>query len=327
MAEMCQASAWASGLVAARQLRRLTAGVRVWLSHLKKPHTHLTTTSKKPIATRMSLRCSSVFSRKLVLDPRASENVAPCGCGLPCPATAHLTSDTSLPTALIISGSERCFERARLEVHRAGFTTVERIAAEFIDEKNTTARCCKGGKCGRGRRSKPAHRARVDGIARAHRRAWESAIRADAPRVIFEDDVETLGSPSDVTYALGRCEATPGCGIAFLGIAFASYLLSHAYYVSPLAARTLLRDTRELCNLQGQDYAIAGMCTWNKTRCTLPPRGLYRSDSGRGAYQGWGLFVQNTRAVPAYNSMINYARGKAGAGNWSSGAAEAFQRC
>lgn len=231
-----------------------------------------------------------------------------------------------LPTALVISGQARCYERARAQVSSRGFLSVDRVAAEFIDERNILSKCCKDGHCGRGRRSKPSHRARVDGIARAHRRAWQSAVADRRPRVIFEDDVEALGDAADVAYAISRCE-TERCDIAFLGVAFAfqnstSYLLSHAYYVSPLAAKLLLKSTRELCNDRGQDYHIASLCERRRVNCTLPPRGLYTKST-----QGWGLFVQNTKKVPAYNSLINFARGRNSAGNWSKEAAERFHRC
>ena len=153
-------------------------------------------------------------------------------------------------------------------------------------------------------------------------------MRDGRPRAIFEDDIEALGSANDVSYALRRCGATSGCDVAFLGVGMASYLLSHAYYVTPAAASMLLRGTKELCNLHGQDYAIQALCLYNRTKCTLPPRGLYSPHSGDGkAFQGWGLYVQNVGAVPSYNSMINFARGKAAAANWSRAAAESFQRC
>ena len=280
------------------------------------------------------LRCASPFSSHLATGHgRQWENASPCPCGLPCPATheaapAPTAPAASLPTALIISGSSRCFNRAKVEVsERGGLTSVDRIAADFIDENTILAQCCKH-KCGRGRRSKPSHRARVDGIARAHRRAWAAAVADGRPRVVFEDDVEALGesAQADVAYAIRRCELA-GCGIAFLGVAFAfqnttSYLLSHAYYVSPHAASLLLKITRPICNERGQDYHIASLCERNRVNCTLPPRGLYTK-----ATQGWGTFVQNTRRVPAYNSLINFARGKHGAGNWTREAAERFQRC
>jgi hypothetical protein len=292
------------------------------------------TSTALPLTTP-ALRCASPFASRLATaHGRREENVAPCTCGLPCPAAAPTTtswlrrSAETLPTALIISGSSRCFDRAKVEVsQRGGFASVDRIAAEFIDENTTLAKCCKN-KCGRGRRSKPSHRARVDGIAQAHRRAWAAAVADGHPRVVFEDDIEALGdsTQTDVAYAIRRCE-TSACGVAFLGVAFAfqnqtSYLLSHAYYVSPYAASLLLRITRSLCNERGQDYHIASLCARRRVNCTLPPRGLYTKGT-----QGWGLFVQNTRRVPAYNSLINFARGKNGASNWTRESAERFHRC
>ena len=89
------------------------------------------TIKSMPVAA--SVRCSSVLSPRLATDhPKPGMNVAPCNCGSPCPAPSY--SSAALPTALIISGSARCFARARAEVERGGgFTSVERIAAEFID--------------------------------------------------------------------------------------------------------------------------------------------------------------------------------------------------
>ena len=60
-----------------------------------------------------------------------------------------------------------------------------------------------------------------------------------------------------------------GCGIAFLGIAFSSYLLSHAYYVAPSAARMLLNITKEACNPRSQDYAMRDLCVHNQSAARL----------------------------------------------------------
>ena len=297
-------------------------------------------------------RCASVFARKLLVGAtlrvgtddfwafyKPSENIAPCACGRDCPDEAFAASRRILPEALVISGADRCYSRARKQLEALGFARVRRVGAVFIDANHTAALCCKSASCGRGRGLKrkltaatePAHRARIDGITRAHRRAWELIVRDNVPRAIFEDDIEALGSSRDVAYAISRCELgqAPGsCGVAFLGIAFSSYLLSHAYYVSTAAARMLLNSTRDSCNARTQDYAIRDLCVSGRSNCTLPPRGLYKWDSGGGRFDGWGLFVQNTGRLRSYNGLIGTSKRLGlGAVDWSPAAAKAFQRC
>ena len=100
--------------------------------------------------------------------------------------------------------------------------------------------------------------------------------------------------------------------------------------MAPLAAALLLNATRELCNPRGQDYVMQDLCaawpnSWHNghhVRCTLPPRGLSRSGT-----QGWGLFVQNARVIPSYNRIINGARGRTVASNWTVAGAQQWERC
>lgn len=149
-------------------------------------------------------RCASVFARKHQVGNalwvgnaasemyKPSENAAPCECGRACPYLASTAAP--LPAAVIISGSVRCYERARLQLVSVGFTSISRIASVFLDANQIAATCCKDGNCGRGRGTKrarsalsePAQRARIDGIARTHRRAWEQSVSDGLPRVIFE---------------------------------------------------------------------------------------------------------------------------------------------
>lgn len=307
-----------------------------------------------PSLSSSTTRCASVFARKLVVGSalrigrpdfyefyKPGENPAPCACGRACPDEAFAAASHRMPDALVISGADRCFDRARVQLEAVGFDRVERVDAVFVDANETAARCCRTANCARGRGVKrkltsateAARRARIDGITRAHRRAWELVIRHNQPAAIFEDDMEALGSARDVAYAIKRCELgtsmVPGCGVAFLGIAFSSYLLSHAYYVSTTAARMLLNSTRQACNARTQDYAIRDLCQSGRVNCTLPPRGLYKSDSGSGRFDGWGLFVQNTARVRSYNAMIGTTSSRlvGMAVNWNQAAANAFQRC
>ena len=285
--------------------------------------------------TRRGLTCGPVFSRRLVgvrllaASPSLrNETPSPCECGKRCPSVPALLPSL---TTLIISSRDRCFDRAWNEAARGGLGTSmkHRINAEFVSENTTLKHCCKdGGSCGQGRRSKPSHRARVDGIARAHRRAWEYVVRTNRPGIVFEDDVDFVGSPGDTAYAIDRClsaaaTSPSACGIAYLGVGFDSWLLAHAYLVTPLGATHLLRITKELCNSRGIDYAMEALCKERKRiNCTLPPRGLSRPGS-----QGWGIFLQNTKAVPPFNSLINGARGRTVASNYTAERAEAFHRC
>ena len=41
----------------------------------------------------------------------------------------------------------------------------------------------------------------------------------------------------------------------------------------------------------------------------------------------WKEYVQNVRAVPSYNRIINGARGRESAGNYTVAMAQAWQRC
>ena len=152
----------------------------------------------------------------------------------------------------------------------------------------------------------------------------------------MQDDIERLGSTSDVTYAITRCEAAKdsfgevnaarsneptltllllsslcivfmaqGCGIAFLGIAFSSYLLSHAYYVSPNAARMLINSTRETCNQRSQDYAMRDLCIHNQSVCSRPLSSNRRHSSPRNTLlwtPDFGSWVP-IRTSPLYSPL------------------------
>ena len=132
-----------------------------------------------------------------------------------------------------------------------------------------------------------------------------------------------------------------------------SFLLSHAYYITPHAARVLLHNfTRDLCNWHKQDYAMRSFClsrdpaldpidehgaspessldsSPRSVRCLKPPRGLWqrgdvpgRSDFDHGGRTlGWGLFTQDHHATPSYNSIARGGR----AANFSERAARAFE--
>lgn len=277
----------------------------------------------------MSTSCASVFSPKLVAPKaRPMDNMRPCECGKTCPALSNDTATSLLlpmPIAMIISNQHKCFERARAEAIRGGFdgNRVRRVPAEFVDDNETVLACCPRGKCGQGRRSKPSRRSHIDGIARAHRRAWKYVVAVAMPAVIFEDDIEYIGEPADSAYAVRRCLVAGSCDAAYLGVAVNSWLLSHAYLVTPRAASLLLNLTREQCNFHGQDYTLQALCTGGAKRvhldCHLPPRGAYRRDM-----VGWGLFVQNQRRVPSYMRLVNDARGHS---NYSREQAENFMRC
>ena len=217
-----------------------------------------------------------------------------------------------------------------MQAKRAGFESGEWIRATFVDGVDTVKACCRNGKCGHGRRSKPASRARIDGVARAHRMAWRRIIQTARPHAIFEDDAEALGVADDVRFVVGQCEAGKRCAIAFLGLGHDG-LLAHAYVVWPWAAALLLNSTRDICNPHGQDYAMRELCGRSGLICLAPPRGLEKrggsTDTKRSQSMGWGLFTQNLRATPSYNGIINFARGRDAAANWTAAAARGFSRC
>ena len=185
---------------------------------------------------------------------------APCKCHIACPEL-KLETDTiqTLPPALIISSSTQCFEGAGRQVRQAGFNRIEQVPASFVEANETVAMCCKKGKCGHGRRSKPTSRARIDGVTRAHRQAWRHVVASARPHAIFEDDIELLGTAQDVQYAVGICERLHSCGLAYLGIGNEG-LLAHAYVVWPQAAARLLTITNDLCNPHGHDYEMRSIC-------------------------------------------------------------------
>jgi hypothetical protein len=153
-------------------------------------------------------------------------------------------------------------------------------------------------------------------------------VSSQRAHAIFEDDIEALGTPLDTAYAIERCELNH-CSLAYLGTALRNpFLLTHAYFISPPAAALLLKATRDHCNPRGIDYAMRDLCMSRLAHgfnCTLPPRGLIAKGERKVGELGWGLFVQNTRAVPSYNSLLG--NGWGGASNWSITSAEHFQRC
>lgn len=288
------------------------------------------------MAENGTLTCLSP-SRLLHADYENQFDAYRCECGLACPPLRPRSM--RLPPALIISSSTRCFGLAARQVRRAGFELVEHVQATFVDVKEVVSACCNNGKCGHGRRSKPAARARIDGVARAHRSAWQRVVNADFPRAIFEDDAELVGDADDVRYAIHRCQwELSSCGLAYLGIG-RDGLLAHAYVVWPRAAARLLTLTRDMCNAHGQDYEMRSICRRQPApfrsrgaaaafNCTRPPRGLLRSDrAGKQSTIGWGVFIQNLKAVPSYINLINNARGTHNNANWSSASAVNFHRC
>jgi hypothetical protein len=126
----------------------------------------------------------------------------------------------------------------------------------------------------------------------------------------------------DVRFAVDRCRSA-NCSIGWLGVG-TDLLLSHAYYLSPSAARALLRLTSNWCNLHKQDYALRRLCTSGSgATCHAPPRGLYRPDP---LTLGWGLFVQDHRQVPSFHTLVGWT---GGGRNFSEGSAEQFaaRRC
>ena len=177
-------------------------------------------------ATNVGAKVRCVAPTSLLRAPHTSAyDNSSCACGASCP----LADNVSLPPALIISGSGSCFARARQVALRGGFASSVLVSAAFVDAGETAAKCCKqnGTKCGRGRRSKPASRARMDGVTGAHRRAWKRVLASGAPySAVFEDDVELLGSAADVRFAMHRCREL-ACDLAYLGLGHDG-LLAHA---------------------------------------------------------------------------------------------------
>ena len=222
---------------------------------------------------------------------------------------ALITQREALATPLlIISNEARCFERTQAVARVAGFTgEVTHVPASFVSAETVLRRCCPGGYCGKGSRLKPVSRAVMDGGMQAHRKVWQRVASSGVAHIILEDDVRLLGAPEDIAYALMRCHVA-NCTVAYLGAGF-DMLLSHAYYVTPIAAAQLLRQSSDWCNKHKQDWVLRSACSkrTSATRlaCLRPPRGLYVSTqlNWRGVL-GWGLFAQDHAAIPSYTVTL-----------------------
>ena len=239
-----------------------------------------------------------------------------CACNKPCPASgsahatpaaaAAMTPKQALATPLLIISNElRCFERTQAVARVAGFTgEVSHVPASFVSTETVLQRCCPGGYCGKGSRLKPMSRAVMDGGMQAHRVVWKRVASSGVAHVVLEDDVRLLGAPEDIAYALMRCHNFANCSVAYLGAGF-DMLLSHAYYVTPVAAAQLLRQSTDWCNKHKQDWVLRSACSKRtaapRLTCLRPPRGLYVSMqlNWRGVL-GWGLFAQDHAAIPSY---------------------------
>ena len=164
------------------------------------------------------------------------------------------------------------------------------------------AMCCKGGKCGRGRRQAIASRE-----SRWCRSRASQGVERDPP---LEPSWSRLrGRHRGYRYcgrrAIRHRPLPPRAVRHRLSRRPASMLLSHSYYITPRAAGKLLKVTKDFCNEVGQDYSIQKLCVQRRVQCELPPRGLLPAPSV--GTQGWGLFAQNNRAVPSYNLLLNNA--------------------
>ena len=287
----------------------------------------------------LAAKASALADAAIARTVRALSAPPSCPCGRPCP-TLNATASASWPNVpvLVIASSARCFTRARTQAAAAGLVRadvdVRWFSSQFINASHIEAVCCKGGRCGKGRRAKPGYRASIDGGVRAHRAVWADVSRSGVPSIVLKDDVQFVGaSLDDVRFAVDRCRAT-NCSLAYLGTG-TDLLLSHAYYLTPRAADTLLRLSHPWCNRHKQDYAMRQLCTSANERepkattntvagptgaetCHAPPRGHYHASAKFSL--GWGLFTQNHSAVPSYYGI---ARGRGGA-NFTAASAEKF---
>lgn len=221
---------------------------------------------------------------------------------------------------VIIAAQPSCFRRTRAVARAAGLGgPLTHLPATFVSSRDVLTKCCPGGYCGKGSRLKPAARAVMDGGMQAHRAAWTHVAKSGLPSVVLEDDVRLLGSADDVAYAVALC-ARRGCDLAYLGASF-EMLFSHAYYLTPHAARRLLLSphAKQWCNGHKQDYVMRWECTkpaLTRLNCTRPPRGLYVGSkplpttplpSSLLDWQGvlgWGLFVQDHSSTPSFTVTI-----------------------
>jgi hypothetical protein len=213
---------------------------------------------------------------------------------------------------LIIAAQRQCFERALRVASAAGITgVIEHVAASFVSSDDVLGRCCPKGFCGHGQRLKPGARAVMDGGMQAHRRAWARVLQLGTPSIVLEDDIRLIGSSDDISFSIAQC-ARANCSLAYLGASF-DMLLSHAYYLTPHAARSLLDHSSEWCNVHKQDWVIRWACIQPgsaRLRCHRPPRGRYvsmKTDWGRGAL-GWGIFIQDHAAVPSFTVAVGMQR-------------------
>ena len=211
--------------------------------------------------------------------------------------------------ALIISGSDRRFERARSAAWQLGFTATLSPAV-FLP---------KGHECRRVQGGEITSVVLRNGLRLALRDAWLKIVRADRPMAVFEDDITPAMhdgmqqyNVSAVRSFIDKCSRTR-CDVAYLG-EVPQFWSTYAQWVTPSGAKKLLNITDECLSIdRGTDSRIGPMCRQREyIHCMHAPGvGLGQQTGGKEhAYAarhadlnertwGVGFFIQDRRNIPS----------------------------
>ena len=164
--------------------------------------------------------------------------------------------DTRAPrptAALIISGCDQRYERAAAVARRAGLLP-SWLPAVFPPNVARTDRAC-------------AWPSTVEqNLLMAHRNAWSIIAATATPMLVLEDDIELASTSEQLHADLRRCDGakaeaplsravgsktgnrtSASCELLFVGFVDAHWA-THALYVTPHAARKLLRASASRCS-------------------------------------------------------------------------------
>ena len=154
--------------------------------------------------------------------------------------------------AVIISGCDSRYERAAMVARAAGFAPTWLVG---VFRQNVAARpgCVW-----------PSANER--NLLHAHRNAWSLIASSNVSMAVIEDDIEMITGAAAIRKDVLACETsyraadTRGvpCQLLYLGLVDA-YWATHALYITPAAARQLLRASRRPCP-EPTDYHTHRMC-------------------------------------------------------------------
>ena len=203
--------------------------------------------------------------------------------------------------ALIISGCDKRYERAAAVARSLGFSP-SWLVGVFKQNVLQAPKC-------------PWPTANERNLLMAHRNAWHLIANANISMAVLEDDIEIghAASAASVQREIAQCEESysqgpwqlrasvpfsaswsPRCELLFLGYVDA-FWATHALWITPSAARRLLKDSHKWCP-EPTDYYTHRFCstqnrwttdkqeaaeyvaTWHKdqklaSRCRMPGAG------------------------------------------------------